>query len=487
MVELRANITFAPSTSATSLTARVGIVDSPPGHLAADVDFDQDAVALLQPSSQLVVAGDVAIPPDSVLSWTVDGVDPGTIFTADDKKISADLDSCRRSWDVTIFASTGGRPDDDFVQSPLRYEVDVGGPPPGPRVPVDFTLQLVGKDSLAGTSVTIPLLTGGYVDPGGTSSRSFSRASHTMSLSGGGREALYGLAQIDLFKFPANHGLTHGELVILAMKAGALPVPDELIGVDPTIGAPRTVALDFRCVKRWTLIHQIFRPLGLVVMASPEDGVFRAVSFDVRDTSPSVMTIGPADIVATEALETSASALETTCYTVTGHRLQDTASGTGTASGTVTVTVVVPTFTNAFRLPVAVATQDPGSGAISPTGSSGLGPPTDNVLTNRVTVSVTTESGCPELTYTKVEAFFNPPAARFIAAGTTDGMPLNYQSGFFFGSIPAFEDSQQMFTWSTDRFSVISEVFEGAEFDNADVRDGTLTRTAGWSNPGRCR
>lgn len=482
MVELRANITFAPTTAAVSLHARIGIVDTPPGNLAADVDFDQAAAALLQPSSQLVNVGDVASFPKSVLFWAVDGIDPGAIITDDDVTISADLDSCARSWDLTIFASSGGRPDGDFVKTPLGYEIDIGGPPPGPRVPVDFALQLVGREALEGAAVIIPLLTGGYVDPGGTSTRPFSRESHTMSMSGGGREALYGLAEIDL-KLPANHGLTHGELVIRALQAGQLPVPDDLIGVDPTIGAPRTVALDFRCAKRWPLIHEILRPLGLVVMASPEDGVFRAVSFDVRDKSPSVMTIGPNDITSSEAFETSASALGTTCFTVTGTRLQDTASGTGTASGTVTKTVVVTARTNGFQLRVGVATQDTIGGAITPTGSGGLGPPTDNVITNRVTVAATTVNGCPELTYTKIESYFNPPAARYTAAGTPDGQPVGYQFGYFFDSIPAVDDSQEMFTWSTERFTVISEVWERPEFDGEGVRDGTLTQSAGWNNP----
>lgn len=485
MPELRANVTFATTTESVELLARVGIVDSPPGHMAADVDFDTAAALLLQPTLGLVAPGDTVENLAVIPSWQVAGVDPGVFFTDDDIKIGADLDSCARSWSVTLVASSGTRASQDFTKNPLGYELDVGGPPPGFEVPIDFALTLLGRGDPA-PAITIPLLTGGYADPGGSSKRTFNDEAHTMELSGGGRASLFSSRQVDL-KLPANHGNTHGELVILLMQAAL--VPDELIGIDPTIGARRTVALDIRCAALWPLIHEILRPLGLVVMDSPEDGVFRTVSFAVGDGEPAVMTIGPKDIVASDGVTTSASALGATCYSVTGERLQDPASGSGTSSGTVTTPVVVSIFRDGFTLPVAVASQSTG-GAISSTGSGPFGPPTDGVLVNRVTVEATTVDGCPGLTKTTVENFNNPPAARYVAVGTPTGEPRGYRSGFFFGTIPSVDDSQQMKTYQSDRFQIFSEewsipIFEDrTDEDGADfkVRVGTTGRFAGWRN-----
>ena len=485
MPELRANVTFATTTESVELLARVGIVDSPPGHLAADVDFDTDAALLLQPTLGLLVPGDTVENPAVQLSWQVAGVDPGVFFTDDDVKITADLDTCARSWQVTIVASSGTRAGGDFTKNPLGYELDTGGPPPGLAVPVDFALTLIGRGNPA-PIVKIPLLTGGFADPGGQEKRTCNADAHTMELSGGGRAALFSSRQVDL-KLPANHGNTHGELVILLMQAAL--VPDELIGIDPTIGAPRTVALDIKCEALWPLIHEILRPLGLVVMDSPEDGVFRTVSFAVGDGEPSVMTIGPKDIVAADGVTTSVSALGASCYTITGERLQDTSSGSGTSSGTVTTPVVVSIFRDGFTLPVAVASQSAG-GAIIPTGSGPFGPPTDGVRISRVTVESTTVDGCPGLVKTTVENFNNPPGSRYTAAGTPTGELRGHRTGFFFGTIPVPDDSQLMKTYQSDRFQIFSEEWQIPIFEDRideagepfKVRVGTTGRFAGWRN-----
>lgn len=470
LARMTLNQDFAPTTAAVTVQLEQLVLDDPPGNIQLDQFFDGSA-ALLQPSLQLQgqPKGTTVVAPAYTSSWAVDGVDPGAIRTGE-TKIGADLDSCARTWEQAIIASTGHNA--DFAVGPLGYELTVGSPPPGHEVPVSFAMQLIGRGAFGGTTADLALLTRGCVE---TSGREWSEESHIMTMSGSGPEVLWRDVEIDIELAP-DHGLTHGEIGILAMEAAG--VPDEQIGIDPSLGSPRNLAQAFNCVGLWSFLKDLFRPIGFAVMARRGDDIFREVPLLVGDDPP-VMTITERDITRTAGVAIESDATLPTCVDVEGRRIEDSATGVG--SGTVTETVIIETIEPEFFPSLPVATQSVGSATITPTGI-GAPPAIPDVVTARTTVSVTTVDGCEELTYTRNEAFFNPVAARYTAAETPDGEPRGYLNIFFFDSIPVADDAQEGFFWDQPRFVIFSEVWSRPQFRGDGRRTGTETKSSGWRN-----
>ena len=462
---------FASTTAAARTQADVLVLEPSPA-VRLDQDFDGSAV-LIQPRLQLEgkPAGTGADYPAVIASWTVDGVDPGAILEGD-LVVGSDLEACSETWTRPIIASTGGRRTGNHQIGPLGYEVTRGGPPPGPGVPVSFSLRLLGTGDLVGTNADLPLLTGGFVE---RAPRAWNKKTHVMTLSGSGGWVLYKDLEIDI-DLPADHGRTQGQIAIQAMEAAG--VPDELIGIDPDLGAPRTLPQKIRCVGLLAFLKELLRPIGYVPMAGRSDGIFRAVPLFVEDVP--VMKITTVDIVHSEGLEVGSDATKPSCFVIEGRRLQDTGSGPG--SGIVTTKVVVKTIDPLFIIPVAQSLQD-ATGNISPTGAIPTGPGAPEVI-SQTTVETTTEDGCLRLTFTQVKQYFNPTMSRYIAnASTVTGQPFGYNSNvYFFDTTPAQDDSTEGVQWSQPRFVIFSEVWAEPQYNNELRRVGIITRKNGWRN-----
>ena len=466
---------FAGTTAAARIQADVLVLEPSPA-VRLDQDFDGSA-ALIQPRLQLEgqPAGTGADYPAVIASWTVDGVDPGALLEGD-LVVGSDLEACSETWTRPIIASTGGRRTGDHQIGPLGYEVTRGGPPPGPGVPISFSLRLRGTGDLVGTNADLPLLTGGFVE---RAPRAWNKKTHIMTLSGSGGWVLYKDLEIDI-DLPADHGLTQGQIAIQAMEAAG--VPDELIGIDPTLGAPRRLPQKIRCIGLQAVLKELFRPIGYVPMAGRTDGVFRAVPLFVEDVS--LVTITTVDIVHSEGLEVGSDATKPTCFVIEGRRLQDTGAGPG--SGIVTVRVVARTIDPSFINPIAQSFQDT-AGNIILTGFS-TPAPVPNHVTSQTTVETTTDDGCLILTFTQIKQYFNPTVSRFIAnSSTVTGQPFSYptQNVFFFDVTPAQDDATEAVQWIQPRFVIFSEVSVEPQYNNALRKVGVITRSNAWKQIGR--
>ena len=477
---LRADQGFAAGTAATQLEASVH-VDGAVAFEAAQ-GFDGSA-RLIQPRLQLddgaggIVTGTEAQYPQVVRYWTVDGFDPQAEVTGD-LSVSASLDGGERSWAVSVVASTGSAWAGDLATGPLGYEVDRGGPPPGERVPVDLGVRLL--DIAAGQSYALPLLSAGHA---ASSRRRISSEGHVMEISGAGPEIRWKDVEIDLELLPG-HGLTHGEIAILAAQAAG--VPDAQIGIDAELGSPRSVGMQMSCRPLWQVLQDILRPIGHQALFTRTDAVLVTTRLDVGADDPAIIelrlegsaTAAVSDLEGTGA-EIEADAAVPTCVEVTGLRLAETLQAPGT--GLVTEEVIIETWEDDYVLPAPVAFQTGGASTIVPTGLS----PPKRTLTARTTVRVTTLDGCEQETYTKVEGFFNPASARYIAAGSVDGEPRAYPSHnvYFFDEVPAADDGAEGVAWRLPRFVVISESWEAPVWRADGRRLGTVTRTSGWRNP----
>ena len=465
---------FASTTAAARTQADVLVLEPSPA-VRLDQDFDGSA-ALIQPRLQLEgkPAGTGVDYPEVIASWTVDGVDPGANLVGD-LVVGSDLEACSETWTRPVIASTGGRRTGNHQIGPLGYEVTRGGPPPGPGVPVSFSLRLLGTGDLVGTNADLPLLTGGFVE---RAPRAWNKKTHVMTLSGSGGWVLYKDLEIDI-DLPADHGRTQGQIAIQAMEAAG--VPDELIGIDPDLGAPRTLPQKIRCVGLLAFLKELLRPIGYVPMAGRSDGIFRAVPLFVEDVP--VMKITTVDIVHTEGLEVGSDATKPTCFVIEGRRLQDTGSGPG--SGIVTVRVVAKTIDPLFINPIAQSLQD-SAGNIIPTGS-GTPAPKENHVTSETTVETTTEDGCLILTYTRIKQYFNPAISRYKAnSSTVTGQPFIYNSTvYFFGVTPTKDDATEGVQWVQPRFVILSEVFVEPQYNTALRKIGVITRNNAWKQIGR--
>lgn len=483
MPRIRLLQTFAATTEAAHVRPRQLVKDSPVGHARLDQDFD-GAATLLQPRLQLddgaggtLTGVDVRTPAVSPY-WRVDGVDPGVILVGD-LEISAKLDGGEREWKRSLLASTGYRFAGDFAFSPLGVEVDRGGPPPGETTPVDFGLDLY--DLVTGATASIPLLTSGY---GIGSDRDYDASGHVLSLQGRGPEVRYQEIEIDMDLAP-EHGSTNGELAVLAMQAAG--VPAALIGIDPTIGSARSIGVEYSCAPLWAVLRDILRPIGYQVLAGADDGVFRAVELQPEDTPALIEVIaGPGgDLEEAKLFSIAAKGAQPVCAEVVGVRIDDT-SPTSPTSGLVTESIVIETYDDNFVLPTAVASQASGSSTISPTGV--VPGPAQRTLVHRTTIEVTTLDGCEILTYTKEEGFYNPRAARYLAAADPNGgspgvWTYPSRNVYFYDSTPVADDSQEGFLWATDRFTTLSEQWSRPQWRADGRRTGTITSTAGWRNP----
>ncbi len=461
---------FASTTAAARIQADVLVLEPNPA-VRLDQGFDGSA-ALIQPRLQLEgqPAGTGADYPEVIAAWTVDGVDPGAILEGD-LVVGSDLEACSETWTRPVIASTGGRRTGDHQIGPIGYEVTRGGAPPGPGVPISFLLRLRGTGALVGTNVDLPLLTRGFVE---RSNRAWNKKSHIMTLSGSGVWVLYKDLEIDI-DLPADHGLTQGQIAIQAMEAAG--VPDELIGIDPDLGAPRHLPQKIRCVGLQSVLKEILRPIGYVPMAGRSDGVFRAVPLFVGDVP--VMKITTVDIIHSEGVEVGSDSTKPTCFVIEGRRLKDTGSGPG--SGIVTSRVVVRTIDPAFINPIAQSLQDTG-GIIIPTGF-GTPQAVPNAVTSETTVEITTKDGCLVLTYTRIKQYFNPTVSRYIAnSSTVTGQPFLYpsQNVYFFDVTPAQDDATEAVQWVQPRIVVFSEVFVEPQYNNALRKIGTITRSNAW-------
>lgn len=475
LATIQANQDFAPTTAAARIQADVLVLVLPTTNVLptttvqVDQEFDGSA-PLIQPTLQLVgqLAGFTATPPVYQSSWTVDDSDPGAIRIGD-TEIGADLEACSRTWSQTVLAGKGHGA--TFELGPLETERTRGGPPPGPAVPVSFSMRLIG----AGTTVDLPLLTRGYVTK---SDREWTDEGHPMELSGSGPEVLYKDVEIDL-ELEANHGKTHGEIGIMAMELAGVPAGQ--IGIDPALGTPRTLKQSFRCVGLWSFLKELFRPIGYTVMAGRTDDVFRAVAIEVRAGDVPVMTIGVRDVESSAGVGTSADATVPHCIHIEGRRIEDSVTGPG--SGTVTTRITITTTDPAFVPNLPVASQAAGSSGITPTGF-GVPPAIPDVVVGETVVEVTTTDGCETLTYTRQRGFFKPQASRYILAATLTGELRGHPAFnvWFYGGIPDPDDEEEGFLWSEERFVTTSEVWVEPQYNAAGRRDGDITRTSGWQN-----
>lgn len=471
----RATQDFAATTAAARTQVDSLVLELSPA-VRLDQAFDGSAV-LIQPRLQLaaLAIGANVDYPKVISSWTVDGVDPGALRTGS-LDVGADLEGCSRTFEQPVIASTGSRVTGDHTIGPLGYEITRQGPPPGPEVPISFNLDLLGTGALIGTSVKLPVLANGFVQ---RAPRKYDGTGHVMTLSGSGSWALYKDLEVDL-ELPANHGLTQGQVVVLLMQAAG--VPAELIGIDPALGSPRSVAQKINCAGLQELCKDILRPIGHVPMPGRTDGVFRAVPLFPVETA--VMTLTEVDISIDDGLEIDSDNTKPTCVVIEGRRLEDT--GTGPTSGIVTVTVTVRTIDPSFVNPIAQSMQD-SSGTITPTGA-GTPAPVANAVTAETTVATTTENGCLILTHTTVSQYYDPPIARYIANTTSpDGLPRLYPVAtvYFFDVTPSQDDATEGVQWIQPRFVIFSETLVEPSYNAALRRTGGTTKSNGWRNLSR--
>lgn len=468
------------------VTAHQLVLDTAPlGDVVATQAFD-DVAALAQPPLQHpdgsggFLTGVNIVPPAVLPYWTVDGFDPqAELFGS--FEVSAKLDGGERAWVRPVIASTGSRRGGDFKPGPLGYELDHGGPPPGPRVPVTLGLDLADRDpSSPGYQIVhrLPLLTRGYSD---TAGRSWSDDGHVMTLRGAGPEALWRDVKVSL-KLSPGHGKTHGEMLIMLFENAG--VPSRQIGIDPAFGSPRNVGITISCVPLWASAETIARPAGGQVMSERSTDIFRVVMLEVQDDEPTIMTLtmGPAsDVEDSNAVGVDSDASAAACVRVSGVRLLSNETGVG--SGAITDRITIESINENFVLPVAKHRQVGGGSAITPTGVSD--PQAKEEVVERITIEVTKVNGCKTLTYTRVENFGVPEATRYIAATTVTGDPRLYaaQTVYFYGDAPDPDDTETAFLWSKYRFRIESETWKRPIYDDAGLRIKTITQQGGWFNP----
>lgn len=477
LATLSARVTVTTTAGAQQSTS-IKVVSDPLLDLVVDVDVDEPAANLLLPSLQARPGGGPTVPateiatPAMAVEYLIDGEVPDVALLSP-VTVEADLDQCSRSCELVFQVSTGSRRQGDYAILAQGTELMHSAPPPGKEVPQDVRLKLFGlapDTAISGTSVTYNLITTCYSTD---YDRRYSAAAHELRVRANCEEP-WRTREIDV-ELAAGHGLTHGQVVRLAMLAGG--VPEERIGVDEGLGSPRYVRVETGCVRMWDFIHEVLEPLGYVVMTNKFTGVFEAVSFDVSETP--FVTLRYEDLEISSGMSSTGTTQVASCVKVEGQRRDDGARQPD--EGRITTEATVSIFDKNFVLPLAVASQDPGSGAINPTGVVPPGPA--RTLVSRTRVRSTTLNGCPERNETTTEQWFNPQKARYFASGTTDGEPRLYASGFFFETVPSTDDTQAMFAWSAPRFVITDRQVELPIFDAAGQRTTTVTQQHGWFNP----
>lgn len=422
--------------------ARVQLVNAPEDYDATVGNAAAEAI-LTQPRLALASAGDTIPLIAGRMRWLHDGVDPAT-GEAWQVTVSADLLGCAREWKWPLAASRGSTRGGDLTPNPLGYEIDRGGPPPGQAAFIDLELDLF--DFATATTVTSKLINGGQVRG---SSRVSDNDQHAMELSGAGFADRYARIEITL-DLPLDHGLTHGEIAVLACQLAG--VPGENILIDPDLGEPRTRAVKLSCTPLWEVLKDVLAPIGYRPNDSRDPRGIDAFSVEVDRAGPVVATLTAADLSA-DGFSADADASVAQCVRVTG---TDPEQREVPLEGTVTTETVTETYTENYVWRRAVAVQD-AAGSVSALSPGGDVTVPGLTLTERVVLRQTYKDGCLVRARTTRESFRLIEKVRYTTSASADGMPYGYFVCYFFDGTPVKDDSADAYRLQEERFVVTSE------------------------------
>lgn len=461
--------TVDAAASEPSYTARAQLLNTAE-HETATVDNAAAQAILVQPRLALAAAGDTVPLVSGRVRWLHDGADPATGEPIGPVTVTADLLDCSREWKWPLAASRGSSKTQDLVKNPLGYEIDRGAPPPGPTRKIDVVVDLFDYSTPA--LVTAKLINGGRVR---TSERVGSDEEHALALTGGGFAERYARRLITL-NLEADHGLTHGEIAVLACQLAG--VPDENILIDSALGEPRTRKVDLSCVTLWSVLKDVLAPIGYRPNDSRDPRGIAAFPVLVDETGPVVATLNQVDIDASAGFGFAADATVAACVRVTG---TDPTQREVPLEGTVTTTRTVETFTENYVLKRAVAVQDLAGNVTTLTPGGDIVIP-GLTLTERVTFRQTFTDGCLVRTRTTQEAFRLIEHIRYTTSASADGTPFAYHICYFYDEIPVKDDAADACRLQEERFIVVFEEIVDIIRDAAGREVETITRTSdfGW-------
>lgn len=426
---------------------------------------------LVQPRLALAAAGDTVPLVSGRIRWLHNALDPATGEPVGAVKISADLLGCSREWSWPLAASRGSTRGGDLTKNPLGYELDRGGPPPGRSVKIDVELDLF--DYATPKTLTSRLVNGGVVRE---SARSANAEEHVLELSGAGYLDRYARRKVDL-ELAADHGLTHGQIAVLACAAAGVPA-DEIL-IDPALGSPRTRAVTLSCSPLAQVLKDVLGPIGYRPIDSREPRGITALPVFIEDDAVTVSTINRSDIDAAAGVTFEADASVATCARVTG---TDPSARTVPATGTVTTVTQTETYETDRTMKLAVANQD-ASGTITATVGGGDYVRPGLTLVERVTVRQTYVDGCLVRTRTTREGWRRVESHRYQTSASADGKPYGYPVCYFFDTVPVKDDAQGAYRDPFEIFTVLQETIEEVERDAAGRELVVVTKVKGWGWP----
>ena len=340
------------------------------------------------------------------------------------------------AWKISVPGHSG-----NWVPSPLLWEINWGGPPPGDS-PVMFELVYLAGSSL--TEAPYVLMTGGRSH---ASTREISRAGHFMEISGIGPEGCFNEVQVD-YQLDPSHGKTQGEMIReLALLAG---IPEASIGVGQSLGSPRQKALDVVCEEFKSIVEEIAASCNHWVDFD-RNGIFRSWPF-IPSAGP-VFTLTHDHVIAVDGeIVISSTSDVPDCLVVSGVAPELPDDG----EGTVTKVTTIERWAN-YAVESAYSHQQL-SGAI--TTISGGGPlPSKFIVVERITTIERLVDGCVHSDEVITEQYFAPRAWRYQL--DTAGAISSYQGplGVFFYEEGVTKDDQiNGFAWQTKRLTVVSRV-----------------------------
>ena len=482
LAQLQVDVSFELDTASVRQQVDVGIVPTPPAQVQIDVDMDSDAVCLAMPSCDLqtgiggggstfvaptTIPGATALPPRAYFWWRVDDEDPGTV-NAGPAQVEASLDSCTRSWSHVVQASTGStRTPPGVTVGPLGYETTNFGPPPGFQVPVKIQLVLEAQDRSAWSAWDL-------INRAEATSmnRSFDGEAHLMEMSGSGLLARVLDRRIE-YRLDPDHGKRHGliirEMLILA------GVDEDLIDVDPQLGYVLHNPVSIDCEPAVGAAKDVLRPIGYVLTDTPQ-GTVDVRSLDLAETPDFVLTRFD---VALSSFSVDSENDGPSCALVIGTKAEPPPNIP--RLGIVTESTVTETFKVDYSLPLANSFQDASTGSITLTGTLPIIIPLH--LFSRLIVKRTYDGGCLIRVETLDFGDYNPVKSRYRLAAAVDFTINGYETGFFFGSVPAKDDEQEMFQTKFPVFMLRAHTILDIEYDDDDVRQGSTERLRRFFNP----
>lgn len=383
------------------------------------------------------------------LLWTFEDVPPsgdvmfGHSDFIGDVSVEDSLES-GAAWSITVPAST-----DSWARGVLGYEVDWGGPPPGP-VPVQ--VDVIYRSTL-GVDAPIRVLRDGITRQ--SKRRLPSRKSgnsHSLELAGLGPEGRWD-NEVVTYQLDPNHGKTHGQMIReLALLAG---IPASLIEVGASFGSARHRALDVTADDWRSVADEIAQAAAHRLCWL--DGKLTVIPISTTADPEWVFT--PDQICAEVDVEVNADANKPLCIKVSGEEPKE-----PDGDGNVRDIEVIATYEENFSVPRATFRVTCPVGAKVVTALTGgtmtfsegpLGTMTSLVISETFRVG-----GCVVKERVRTFGYHNPEVWRY-QQDTTGAPKVTYAYNPLAGGVYLFDDAEtdgavgRAFEWAV--FSQISE------------------------------